>query len=123
MKREFGLFIQDILEHIETMESFIAGMNYEDFVKDAKTNLAVVRCLEVIGEAAKNIPMFVRKKYTLVPWKYLAGMRDKIAHFYFGIDLERVWEVATVKLPPLKSHIRQILDDIASGETPHAAEK
>lgn len=123
MKREFGLFIKDILEHIEKMESFIADMGYEDFIRDTKTNFAVVRCVEIVGEAAKNIPDSIREKYKQVPWKYLTGMRDKIAHFYFGIDLKRVWEVATVKLPPLKSHIRQILDDIASGETPHAVEK
>lgn len=123
MKREFGLFIKDILEHIEKMESFIADMSYEDFKRDTKTNFAVVRCVEIVGEAAKNIPDSIREKYKQVPWKYLTGMRDKIAHFYFGIDLERVWEVATVKLPPLKSNIQQILADIASGETPHAAEK
>lgn len=123
MKREFGLFIKDILEHIEKMESFIAGMSYEDFIRDTKTNFAVVRCVEIVGEAAKNIPDSIREKYKQVPWKYLTGMRDKIAHFYFGIDLKRVWEVATVKLPPLKPDIQQILADIASGETPHAAEK
>ncbi len=123
MKREFGLFIKDILEHIEKMESFIAGMSYEDFIRDTKTNFAVVRCVEIVGEAAKNIPDSIREKYKQVPWKYLTGMRDKIAHFYFGIDLKRVWEVSTVKLPPLKPDIQQILADIASGETPHAAEK
>ncbi|MEK6653239.1 MAG: DUF86 domain-containing protein [Nitrospirota bacterium] len=123
MKREFGLFIKDILEHIEKTESFIADMSYEDFIRDTKTNFAVVRCVEIVGEAAKNIPGSIREKYKQVPWKYLTGMRDKIAHFYFGIDLKRVWEVATVKLPPLKPNIQQILADIASGETPHAAEK
>jgi len=123
VKREFGLFIKDILEHIEKMESFIADMSYEDFKRDTKTNFAVVRCVEIVGEAAKNIPDSIREKYKQVPWKYLTGMRDKIAHFYFGIDLKRVWEVATVKLPPLKPNIQQILADIASGETPHAAEK
>ncbi|MEK6583136.1 MAG: DUF86 domain-containing protein [Nitrospirota bacterium] len=123
MKREFGFFIKDILEHIEKVESFIGDMSYEDFIRDTKTNFAVVRCVEIVGEAAKNIPDSIREKYKQVPWKYLTGKRDKIAHFYFGIDLKRVWEVATVKLPPLKPNIQQILADIASGETPHAAEK
>lgn len=123
MKRECRLFVQDILEHIETMERFTTGISYEHFEADIKTNLAVVRCVEVVGEAAKNIPQAIKEKYSRVPWRYLTGMRDKIAHFYFGIDLKRVWEVATIKLPPLKPLIQQILDDMASGETPHAVEK
>lgn len=123
MKREFVLFIQDILEYIETAERFVAGMSYEDFAKDEKTKLAVVRCVEIIGEAAKHVPSHIRKKYSTVPWKDMAGMRDIIAHFYFGIVMERVWKVAKVMLPPLKPHIQKVLDDIASGETPHAAKK
>ncbi|MBV6343141.1 HepT-like ribonuclease domain-containing protein, partial [Candidatus Magnetobacterium casense] len=97
-------------------ERFVSEMNYEDFSMDEKTELAVIRCIEVIGEAAKNIPEHVRDKYPQIPWKDMAGMRDIIAHAYFGIDMRRIWEVVTVKLPPLKKHIRQLLDDIAYGE-------
>lgn len=123
MKREYRLFVQDILDHIAIIETFVGDMTYDGFEADKKTNLAVVRCVEVVGEAVKNIPDAVREKYSRVPWRYLTGMRDKIAHFYFGIDLKRVWEVATVKLPPLKPSLLEILDDMASGETGHAVEK
>ncbi|MBF0537735.1 MAG: DUF86 domain-containing protein [Nitrospirae bacterium] len=117
MKRQFDLFIRDVLEYIEKTERFVAGMSYEDFSKDEKTSLAVIRCIEVMGESAKNIPDHVRDKYPQIPWKDMAGMRDIIVHAYFGIELKRIWEVVTVKLPPLKQHIRQVLDDIASGKT------
>ncbi|MBF0338448.1 MAG: DUF86 domain-containing protein [Nitrospirae bacterium] len=117
MKRQFELFIRDILEYIEKTERFVEGMSYENFSGDEKTGLAVIRCIEVIGEAAKNIPERVRDKYPQIPWKDMAGMRDIIIHAYFGIEMRRIWEVVTVKLPALKQHIRKLLDDIASGET------
>lgn len=111
-KRELGDYIQDILEAIIDVKEFTKGMKFEDFVRDKKTTNAVVRSLEVIGEATKRIPGRMRKKYSEVPWKRMAGMRDKLIHEYFGIDLEIVWQVINSELPPLKPSIQKILENI-----------
>lgn len=108
-EREFGDYIQDIFDSIEAIEEFIKGMNFEDFEKDKKTVYAVVRSIEVIGEATKHIPAFIRKRYPSIPWKDMAGMRDKVIHEYFGVNLKVVWKAAKEELPPLKQLIRKIL--------------
>jgi len=110
-KRELGDYIQDILEALGEVEEFTAGMQFEDFVEDKKTVNAVVRSLEVIGEATKRIPDSLREKYSEIPWKRMAGMRDKLIHAYFGIDLEIVWEVVNTELPPTKHLIQKVLED------------
>ena len=111
-KRELGDYIQGILEALGEVEDFTTGMQFEDFVKDKKTINAVVRSLEVIGEATKKIPDSLREKYSKIPWKRMAGMRDKLIHEYFGIDLEIVWEVIDNELPPIKPLIQKVLEDI-----------
>ena len=83
MKRDFSIYIKDMLENIERAERFLGGMSYEEFVRDEKTNFAVIRCIEIMGEAAKQVPQAVCRKYPEIPWKDIAGMRDKIVHFYF----------------------------------------
>ncbi len=77
----------------------------------SKTINAVVRCLEVIGEAAKKMPDSMKKKYPEIPWKRMTGMRDKLIHEYFGIDLEIVWEVVNTELPPIKPLIQKVLEE------------
>ncbi len=84
--RDHTLCLKDILAAIHSIEEFVAGMDLEMFQTDDKTRSAVVRKLEVIGEAAKQIPEEMRQKYPAVPWKEMAGMRDKLIHFYFGVD-------------------------------------
>ncbi len=111
-KRELGDYIQDILEALGEVEDFTTGMQFDDFVKDKKTINAVVRSLEVIGEATKRIPDSFREKYSKIPWKRMAGMRDKLIHEYFGIDLEIVWEVINSDLPPIKPLIQKVLEGI-----------
>lgn len=90
------------------METFLCGISYPDFIKDEKTKAAVVWQIHVIGEASKNITKHIRDSHKEVPWKYMAKIRDKIAHFYFGVDYEIVWEVATKKLPEIKPLIVEI---------------
>lgn len=109
MKREVNLFIKDILGAIEKIEEFVKGMDFEEFVRDDKTASAVVRKLEIIGEASKNIPELIKQKYNLLPWKEMARMRDKISHVYFGVDYEIVWKVLKERLPEIKPIIRDIL--------------
>ncbi|MBU2439860.1 DUF86 domain-containing protein [bacterium] len=85
IKRDYGDYIQDILDSIIDIENFIKGMNFEEFTKDRKTINAVVRSIEIIGEATKKIPKSLRDKYPDIPWKKMAGMRDKLIHEYFTL--------------------------------------
>lgn len=112
MKREYRLFVHDILEAIEHIEKFVEGMSFNEFYEDDKTKSAVVWKLEVIGEATKNISKEIKAKYRELPWKDMSRMRDKIAHFYFGIDYKIVWKVVKEELPEIKPKIIQILKDL-----------
>ena len=112
MKRDYSLYIKDILDCIERVEEFVGDINFDEFLADDKTSSAVVRKLEIIGEATKNIPKSVTQKYEEIPWKEMARMRDKISHFYFGVDYEIVWNVIKERLPEIKPTIRQILEDM-----------
>jgi len=86
-------------------------MDYEEFAGDKKTVNAVVRSLEIMGEAAKRVPEAIRQRYPDVPWKRMTGMRDKLIHEYSGVDLEIVWGVVKSELPPVKPLIEQIFED------------
>jgi len=91
-KRDYRDYIKDIIDSINDIESFTENMTFEDFAKDKKTINAVIRSIEVIGEAAKNIPKKLRDKYPYIPWKKMAGMRDKMIHEYFGVDIKILWK-------------------------------
>jgi uncharacterized protein with HEPN domain len=94
-----------MLEHAEKAVHFVQGMAESDFRHDEKTIFAVIRALEVIGEAAKNIPEPIRNKYPHIPWRDVAGMRDKLIHHYFGVDLETVWKTVMKDLPLLRANL------------------
>lgn len=108
MKRDIGLFVDDILESIGNIDEFTLGLNKEKFSKDKLRQSAVIRQLEIIGEAAKNIPSSFREKYQDIPWKDIAGLRDILSHAYFGVNIERVWMVIEKDLPRLKRGIKKI---------------
>jgi uncharacterized protein with HEPN domain len=112
MIRTFRDYLDDILTCFVETQEFIRGLNFDDFARDRKTINAVVRSLEVMGEAAKRIPAAVREKYPDIPWKRMAGMRDKLIHEYSGVDLEIVWGVVKNELPPLKPAFDRILQDL-----------
>src|SRR4030066_647249 len=112
MKRNHKLFVKDILDCIEKIDEFIGSMDFEKFIEDDKTKSAVVRKLEIIGEATKNIPKQIRQKYRKLPWADMAGMRDKISPFFFGIDYTIVWEVIKERLPEIKPTIQKILKEM-----------
>ncbi|MEM2914433.1 MAG: DUF86 domain-containing protein [Candidatus Bathyarchaeia archaeon] len=111
MKREFLDYVEDIIGAMEDALSFVEGMDYDDFAKNKRTLYAVIRAIEVIGEAVKKIPISVRKRYPEIPWKDMAGMRDKLIHEYFGVDLRRVWKTVKEDIPNLKPLFEKILKD------------
>jgi uncharacterized protein with HEPN domain len=110
--RDYTLFVKDILDAIKTVEKFVENSSYKDFIKDEKTKSAVVWKIQVIGEATKNIPKTIRDDYEDLPWKFMAKIRDKIAHFYFGIDYKIVWQVAKEKLPEIKPAIQRMFKEL-----------
>lgn len=110
MKREIRDYLKDILEAMENAMTFVSEMSYESFVTDTKTFYAVIRALEIIGEAVKKIPRNIREKYPEIPWEKMAGMRDKLIHEYFGIIYERVWETVKRDIPQIKPLIEKILN-------------
>lgn len=114
MTRNITLYIKDILDNMNKAMAFIEGMSYRKFIRDDKTSYAVVRCVEIIGEAAKNVPYDIRRKYPTIPWQKMAGMRDKVAHFYFGIEFKKVWLVVKKDIPVLKTQIQKVLEDMES---------
>lgn len=101
MKRDASIYLQDILDNIDKAVSFVSDMTYEDFECDEKTFYAVVRCIEIIGEASKNLPENIKKEHPNVPWRDIARMRDKVIHAYFGVNTLRVWQVVKEDLPKL----------------------
>jgi uncharacterized protein with HEPN domain len=112
MVREYSDYIQDIIDAINNAEKFTSSLTYDDFREDIKTAFAVVRVLEIIGEAAKSIPESLRTQYPAIPWKEMTGMRDKLIHEYFGVNYEVVWDTVKMELPELKLKLGAALADI-----------
>ena len=111
-KRDVKLYVKDILEAIKAIEKFVEGMDFESFKEDDKTSSAVIRKFEIIGEATKNIPQSIKEKYLHIPWKEMAGFRDRLIHFYFGIKYDIVWDTIKLRLPELRNNIEKVLKDL-----------
>ena len=114
MPREYEDYLRDLLDAVEKIQNFIKDLGFESFKQDDKTKFAVIRGLEIIGEATKHISEEVRNKYPEIPWKEMAGMRDILAHDYFGVDEETVWLTAKEKIPQLKPAIEKILAEMSN---------
>lgn len=106
--RDVSDYIDDIMTAISDVEQFTRNMTYESFAADKRTINAVIRSLEVLGEATKLIPSTIRKKYPDIPWNKMAGMRDVLIHDYMGVDLKTVWKVATERLPEIKPMLEEL---------------
>jgi len=104
-------FLSDIQEAIRRILEYTAGMTYQAFLEDAKTQDAVVRNLEVIGEATKNLAKDLREQHAHVPWKSMAAVRDRLMHHYFGVNLDIVWQIVVDELPKVVSQLEMILHE------------
>jgi uncharacterized protein with HEPN domain len=112
MKKDPEVFLEHILESIELIENYTANKTISDFIKSVQFQDSIIRRIEIIGEAVKNLPDDVKNSYPEVPWKEIAGMRDVLIHEYFGIDLELTWQVVQKDIPDLKREIMRIRHDL-----------
>jgi len=103
-------YLSDIINNINRAISFVTNIEYEDFIKNDEKIYTVVRAIEIIGEAANKIPQNFRQKYNYIPWNDIVGMRNKIVHEYFEIDLNIVWNTVKKELPELKQAIQRIME-------------
>lgn len=113
MNREYKDYITDILTAIDKIDNFTKGFNYSKFKKDDKTIFSVIRALEIIGEAVKKIPANIKNNYKQVPWKEMAGMRDKLIHEYFGVDTKVVWKTIKEDISQVKPFIKKLNKDLS----------
>ena len=109
--RSDAAFLEDILICVKKAQEFVQGMTYKEFTEDEKTYYAVIRAFEIIGEASKRISSGFRDKHPELPWKLMTGMRDKMIHDYFGVDLEVVWKTVNQNLPSVEPQLRLLLSE------------
>jgi uncharacterized protein with HEPN domain len=110
-KRDFRILLEDIVVAIDRIKSYTSGMDISSFAEDRKTIDAVVRNLEIIGEASNRVPKSVKQKYDNIEWHKIISVRNRIIHEYFGVDYEIVWEIITKSLDDLKVKISKILKE------------
>lgn len=108
MKRDYKLFLRDIIDAMDSIEEFLGDMNFNELSKDDKTSSAIIRKFEIIGEASKHLPDGLKESHPEIPWKDMSGMRDRLIHAYFGIDYKLVWEAIKTEIPKLKPRLKEI---------------
>lgn len=112
MSRDHKVFLKDILDSMEHIEEYVEDMDFEEFKDDQRTIDAVIRNIEIIGEATKQIPDDVKDKNPEIPWEEMAKMRDKMIHGYFSIMQDILWETAKHDIPETRPLIEELLEDL-----------
>ena len=112
MPLEYKAYLRGMIEAIGKIERYTENMNFEDFSNNELIQDGVIRNLEIIGEAVKNLPDDIKKDYPEVEWRKIAGLRDILIHAYFGVDLEIIWDIVKNKVPELKEMVRKILSNL-----------
>jgi uncharacterized protein with HEPN domain len=112
IQRDYIQYLFDMLESTKKGIGFIKGYSLSKFKKDEKTQFAVIRAIEIVGEASKKIPKRITNNYNEIPWREISGMRDKLIHDYFGVNAEVVWKTAKEDLPALEKLLSRILNNI-----------
>lgn len=109
IRREYILYLEDIFQSMQRIEKYLDNIDFQQFKTTYIVADAVVRNFEIIGEASKKIPTDIQEKYPEIPWRKMYGLRNLIAHEYFGIDYELIWEIATVNLPQNRVDLQKII--------------
>lgn len=115
-RRTYVDYLHDILDHAEKAERFIASIDFDTFCANEEKTLAVIRALEVIGEAARHLPQSMWERCPEIPWMNMIGMRNVLIHEYFGVDLEVVWRTVQKDLPPMRAAVARMLADLEAEE-------
>lgn len=109
IKREYVLYLEDMLQSINRIEEYLTDIDFEKFKMSNMIVDATIRNFEIIGEAAKNVPVKIQVKYQEIPWRKMYGLRNLISHEYFGVDYEMIWEISKKNLPQNKIDLEKII--------------